>query len=53
MNLVIWIENKEGKGQGGNQLLPGQLPMPDILKPEPLWTGKQIMSMIIPEKITI
>ena len=27
--------------------------MPAILKPEPLWTGKQIMTMIIPEKITI
>lgn len=27
--------------------------MPAILKPEPLWTGKQVMSLIIPEKITI
>jgi hypothetical protein len=27
--------------------------MPAILKPEPLWTGKQVMSMIIPDKITI
>jgi DNA-directed RNA polymerase II subunit RPB1 len=53
MNLVIWIDNKEGKGQGNYQLQPGELPMPAILKPEPLWTGKQIMSMIIPEKITI
>ena len=53
MNLVIWIESKESKGQGNNQLLPGELPMPAILKPEPMWTGKQIMSMIIPEKITI
>ena len=53
MNLVIWIQSKEGKGQGNSQLLPGELPMPAILKPEPLWTGKQIMSMIIPEKITI
>jgi DNA-directed RNA polymerase II subunit RPB1 len=53
MNLVIWIDSKEGKGQGNYQLQPGELPMPAILKPEPLWTGKQIMSMIIPEKITI
>jgi DNA-directed RNA polymerase II subunit RPB1 len=29
------------------------LPQPAILKPEPLWTGKQVMSMIIPDKITI
>ena len=34
-------------------MLPGQLPIPAILKPEPLWTGKQVMSMIIPDKITI
>jgi DNA-directed RNA polymerase II subunit RPB1 len=27
--------------------------MPAILKPEPLWTGKQVMSLIIPDKITI
>jgi hypothetical protein len=26
--------------------------MPAILKPEPLWTGKQVMSIIIPSKIT-
>lgn len=38
---------------GNDQLQPGELPIPAILKPEPLWTGKQIMSMIIPEKITI
>jgi hypothetical protein len=48
MNLVIWIDSKEGKGVGNYQLLPGELPIPAILKPEPLWTGKQIMSMIIP-----
>jgi len=34
----MWIDNWEG-----------DLPMPAILKPEPLWTGKQIMSLIIPE----
>jgi hypothetical protein len=33
MNLVIWIESKEGKGQGNYQLQPGELPMPAILKP--------------------
>ena len=38
---------------GNYQLQPGELPIPAILKPEPLWTGKQIMSMNIPEKITI
>jgi len=27
--------------------------MPAIIKPVPLWTGKQVMSMIIPDKISI
>ena len=54
MNLVIWIEHKENRSSGGeDELLPGQLPHPAILKPEPLWTGKQLMSLIIPDKITI
>ncbi|KAL4480822.1 hypothetical protein ABPG72_001691 [Tetrahymena utriculariae] len=42
MNLVMWIDNWEG-----------DLPMPAILKPEPLWTGKQIMSLVIPEQMTM
>ena len=33
--------------------MPGELPIPAILKPVPLWTGKQVMSLIIPKKITI
>ena len=52
MNLVIWIENREGRSHT-EDLLPGELPMPAILKPEPLWTGKQVMSLIIPDKISI
>eukprot|EP01084_Bolivina_argentea_P188695 324751_1 len=27
----------------------GIIPIPCILKPEPLWTGKQILSLIIPK----
>jgi len=42
MNLIMWVDNWKG-----------DIPMPSILKPVPLWTGKQIMSMIIPEKITM
>ena len=34
----MWIENWNG-----------EIPKPAILKPEPLWTGKQIISMIIPQ----
>ena len=38
MNLLLWYENYDG-----------ELPKPAILKPYPLWTGKQIISKIIPE----
>lgn len=34
-----------------NEQFTGELPMPAILKPQELWTGKQIMSMIIPQSI--
>ena len=40
MNLVLWIRNWDGK-----------LPIPSILKPKPLWTGKQIFSLLIPPDI--
>jgi len=36
MNTVMWITNFDGK-----------LPIPAILKPRPMWTGKQIFSMIL------
>ena len=29
----------------------GHMPMPAIIKPTPLWTGKQLFSLIIPGKI--
>lgn len=38
MNLLMWIEDWDGK-----------IPAPAILKPKPLWTGKQILSLIIPD----
>ena len=53
MNLVIWIEGKDGGSNNLDNFIPGELPIPAILKPEPLWTGKQVMSLIIPKKITI
>jgi DNA-directed RNA polymerase II subunit RPB1 len=37
-NILMWIENWNG-----------EIPKPAILKPKPLWTGKQIISMIIPK----
>ena len=30
-----------------------KLPMPCILKPQPLWSGKQIFSLLLPEKLNI
>ena len=36
MNLLMWID------------FDGELPPPAILKPRPLWTGKQILSLVIP-----
>ncbi|XP_064456621.1 DNA-directed RNA polymerase II subunit RPB1-like [Ornithodoros turicata] len=31
----------------------GKMPMPAILKPKPLWTGKQIFSLIIPGNVNL
>jgi DNA-directed RNA polymerase II subunit RPB1 len=38
MNAMMWIPTWDGR-----------LPTPAILKPRPLWTGKQLFSMICPE----
>ncbi|PKK78623.1 DNA-directed RNA polymerase II subunit RPB1 [Rhizophagus irregularis] len=40
MNILMWVKDWDGK-----------IPTPCILKPIPLWTGKQILSMIIPKGI--
>lgn len=42
MNICMWIPDWDG-----------QLPAPCILKPTPLWTGKQLMSMVIPDRINV
>ncbi|KAH8111472.1 beta and beta-prime subunits of DNA dependent RNA-polymerase [Phellopilus nigrolimitatus] len=36
-NILLWVPNWDGS-----------IPTPAILKPKPLWTGKQILSMTIP-----
>ncbi|KAL7501391.1 hypothetical protein ACHAWT_010670 [Skeletonema menzelii] len=38
MNLLMWVQDWDGR-----------IPPPTIYKPEELWTGKQIMSMILPK----
>jgi len=40
MNLLMYLEEWDGT-----------IPQPAILKPKPLWTGKQLFSMIIPPGI--
>ena len=40
MNLLMWISSWDGK-----------LPPPTIYKPKPLWTGKQLFSLVIPEGV--
>ncbi|MED6135270.1 DNA-directed RNA polymerase II subunit rpb1 [Stylosanthes scabra] len=42
MNILMWWEDFDGK-----------VPMPAILKPEPLWTGKQVFNLIIPKQINL
>jgi DNA-directed RNA polymerase II subunit RPB1 len=37
MNILMWVTTWDGK-----------LPIPAILKPVPLWTGKQVFSLICP-----
>ena len=41
MNILMFIDYDLEKG----------LPQPAILKPKPLWSGKQVISLVIP-KIT-
>lgn len=42
MNLLMWLQDFDG-----------ELPVPAILKPKPLWTGKQIFSLILPNNINL
>ncbi|KAI8012893.1 DNA-directed RNA polymerase II subunit 1 [Camellia lanceoleosa] len=42
MNILMWWEDFDGK-----------IPQPAILKPRPLWTGKQVFNLIIPKQINL
>ena len=39
-DLLLWIDGWDGV-----------VPHPAILKPKPLWTGKQLVSMVIPDNV--
>ncbi|KAE9397212.1 beta and beta-prime subunits of DNA dependent RNA-polymerase [Gymnopus androsaceus JB14] len=41
-NILLWVPDWDGS-----------VPIPAILKPKPLWTGKQILSLAIPRGINI
>lgn len=41
-NILLWVPDWDGS-----------IPTPAIIKPKPLWTGKQILSMCIPRGINI
>lgn len=42
MNLMLWVEDWDGV-----------IPTPAILHPSPRWTGKQIISMVIPKEVSL
>ncbi|KAF2273448.1 beta and beta-prime subunits of DNA dependent RNA-polymerase [Westerdykella ornata] len=42
MNIMMWVPDWDGV-----------IPQPAILKPRPRWTGKQIISMAIPERVNV
>mmetsp|Transcript_95530 Transcript_95530/g.270214 ORF Transcript_95530/g.270214 Transcript_95530/m.270214 type:complete len:1889 (+) Transcript_95530:67-5733(+) len=42
MNILMWLP-----------VWDGQLPIPTILKPKEMWTGKQLLSMIIPKGLSM
>ncbi|KAJ7836355.1 DNA-directed RNA polymerase II, subunit 1 [Mycena olivaceomarginata] len=41
-NILLWVPEWDGT-----------VPIPAIVKPKPLWTGKQILSLVIPRGINI
>ncbi|KAK9472205.1 DNA-directed RNA polymerase II subunit RPB1 [Dipodascopsis tothii] len=42
MNILFWVPNWDGV-----------IPQPAIIKPRPMWTGKQMLSMVIPKGINM
>lgn len=43
MNILMWVNYNFDLG----------LPQPSIIKPKPLWTGKQIISMVFPKSVNL
>ena len=49
MELFMTFSDSVGNGSIGNNAKTYNLPIPTILKPIPLWTGKQVISALLPE----
>ncbi|KZT68820.1 DNA-directed RNA polymerase II, subunit 1 [Daedalea quercina L-15889] len=41
-NILLWVPDWDGS-----------IPTPAVIKPKPLWTGKQILSMVIPKGLNV
>lgn len=52
MNLLMWIHYNSNSDDDKDLYCP-KLPPPAIWKPKPLWTGKQLYSIIIPSGIDL
>ncbi|AYU77719.1 DNA-directed rna polymerase I largest subunit, putative [Leishmania donovani] len=46
-NGIAPYMQKQGKPLSAHATLTGLIPMPAVLKPRPLWTGKQLISVIV------
>jgi DNA-directed RNA polymerase II subunit RPB1 len=42
MNILMWVPNWDGR-----------VPTPCILKPKPMWTGKQLLSLLVPQGLNL
>jgi DNA-directed RNA polymerase II subunit RPB1 len=45
MDIMMWIDSIWGESSNGSV----KIPTPAIIKPKPLWTGKQILSLVMPK----
>ena len=45
MDIMMWVDSIWGDSSNGCV----KIPPPAIIKPKPLWTGKQLLTMVIPK----
>jgi DNA-directed RNA polymerase II subunit RPB1 len=44
MDIMMWVDSIWGESSDGTV----KVPAPAIIKPKPLWTGKQLLSLVLP-----